>query len=112
MIEAWRFEHFPLLYAALRRLEMCGWVLRKKNWHSSASWRARVRALLLALRGYEYEVCAICGGRVGCVWHCDDHSWRTVTGWTTNGVSCVRCFERLANDKGMFVEWKAEATDF
>lgn len=71
MIEAWQIEHRPILYFFFRRFELCRWTLRGKVFHPEARWYARLRALWLALTGYETERCSFCGGKVGVVWWCD-----------------------------------------
>lgn len=109
MIEAWQVEHRPLAYFFLRRFELVRWTLHGKVFHADAKWYARPRALWLALVGYESERCAFCGGKVGCVWWCDDPIlWTTVTGYDENGVSCTSCFEKRAERKGITLRWRVD----
>jgi hypothetical protein len=109
MIEAWQIEHRPLLYAILRRFELCRWVLFGKHFHESASWWARVRALWIVLGGHETEICCLCGRGVNAVWWCQDGAlWEQVTGWIDGGgVSCMACFERAAVRQSVFLKWTA-----
>jgi hypothetical protein len=97
MIEAEKIRHRRWLYGILRRVELARWVMHDKHWHVERRWYARARALLLFWLGHETEVCAICGGKVGVVWWCEDQVlWETVTGWGDGGISCVQCFDDLA----------------
>lgn len=107
MIEAYQIEHRPFLYFFLRRFELVRWTLNGKVFHAEAKWYAPLLALLLALMGYEYERCCFCGWKVSVVWWCDDQIlWETVTGYTTNGVLCIQCFDRHAERKGLSVKWQ------
>lgn len=107
MIEAEQTKRHPWLYFLLRRLELARWTLSSKVFHRDAKWYARWLALYLALMGYEYERCCFCGWKVSVVWWCDDQVlWETVTGYTTNGVSCIQCFDERAERMGLTVKWQ------
>ena len=104
MIEAWQVQDRPLLYAILRRFELSRWAMRKKMF---ANRRARLRALLLIMSGHETEICSECGRGVNCDWWCTDNAlWERVTGEADGGgVCCPRCFERMAEAKGVGLRW-------
>lgn len=114
MIEAWQIEHRPLLYAILRRIELCRWAFRRKQFHPSARWPARARAVWIILGGHETEICCYCGGGVNAVWWCPDKAlWQQLTGWENGGgVACMRCFEGLATERGVFLKWTATTEDY
>lgn len=65
-------------------------------------WRHVVR--------YEYEMCQLCGKRVGphtgSWWVTDDILWWQVVG-DMNVVLCPPCFTEMADEKGMLVFWEA-----
>lgn len=107
MIEAEQVRHWPLAYFLLRRIELSRWSFRRKNWHPEHRWYARLRALVLILGGHETVICAICGGKVGVVWWCEDAVlWTTLTGWDDGGICCVQCFDDLARDRTpTFLQW-------
>jgi hypothetical protein len=104
-MEAWQYEDKPWLYAILRRYELLRWVCRHKQ---LASFRARLRATLLVLRGHETEICSECGGAVGVVWWCDDNDlWERITGEQDGGgVWCVQCFDNKAVQHKVYLRWK------
>lgn len=107
MKEAWEYKS-PIIYAIIRRVELTRYVFNSKSWHPSAKWTARVRALLLVLRGHETEICCYCGGKVGVVWWCQDSDlWSRLTGWEDGGISCVDCFDSLAQKAGLLLQWAA-----
>jgi hypothetical protein len=112
MKEAWLYES-PFKYAIVRRIELIGWVFRDRQFHPSASWFARVRAVILILGGHETEICCICGRGVDAVWWCQDGElWARLTGWTEGGgCTCVGCFDRLADNAGVFLQWTARLHD-
>jgi hypothetical protein len=54
------------------------------------------------------ECCHRCGIRQPLVWWCvDDAIWREVTGNEGNGVYCPKCFDRMADKKGIMIRWLA-----
>jgi hypothetical protein len=108
MKEAWQYQS-PIAYFIVRRIELSRWVFRDKIWHPLATWRSRIRALILILRGHETEICCICGGAVGLVWWCKDNAlWERLTEWKNgDGVCCIRCFDELAQNAGLLLLWSA-----
>jgi len=110
MIEAWAVEHRPWLYFFLRRFELVRFALTEKAFRKDAFWSARLRCIFHTLCGHETEICQRCGGKVNIVWWCADiHIWSKVTGCDGNGVLCANCFDGLANDKNIFVRFRAES---
>jgi hypothetical protein len=114
MIEAWKIEHRPLLYAIVRRIGLWRWAFQDKQFYPSARWYARLQALWIILWGHETEICAYCGGGVDAVWWCPDNElWKQLTGEQEGGgVSCMRCFERRAREANIFLEWTATADSY
>lgn len=115
MIEAWEIEHRRVQYFFLRRFEMIRYLLGRapdgsptKAWHADASWWARLRAIALVLGGHEGEICNHCGRKMEAVWWCPSNLlWAELTGWREGGgCACMRCFDRLAEEKGIFFIWQ------
>lgn len=84
------------------------------------------------IRRHRYEICGSCSGgpaqatirRYGCgrpigpLWRAESALWhRMVTGESlplgrtegAGGILCLRCFDRLCDDRGELRFWKAEA---
>lgn len=111
MVEAWTVEHRPILYFLLRRYELMRWIVKgSKSWHLTASRWARIRAFLLVLGGHEGEICCVCGRKMEAVWWCPEQQlWSVLTDWTDGGgLACIKCFDRLAQEKGIRFIWKPE----
>lgn len=106
MKEAWEYNN-RLLYGLVRRKEGIHWVFMRKIWHKDAKKSAKLRALLLVLKGYESEICTICGRAVEVVWWCEDNLlWEELTDYKNGGgVLCVRCFDDRASNKGIVLNW-------
>jgi hypothetical protein len=51
------------------------------------------------------ESCDRCGIRQPLVWWCEDNElYKRVTG-TENGIFCPKCFDKMAEQKGIFIRW-------
>lgn len=93
----------------LGRLGRVRWVFLK-HWHPKVRWYARVRAATLILCGHETEICGLCGGKVGLVWHAPDELWLSLSGFPGDaGVLCLPCFDRQAEAKGISLCWESAA---
>lgn len=111
MLEAHRFEHRPLVYTILRRIELLNWtwgIWRGKCLHPKRPRFANARMLWLALTCYETERCDVCGWKVEVVWWCDNPGlWEKLTNYEGGGgVTCVKCFDRLAEAQGILIQWR------
>jgi len=73
------------------------WVFRR-HWHPKRRRFAHLRALWwIIVRRHETEICGLCGGPVGLVWHAPDALWWERSGFPTDaGVLCIRCFDEQA----------------
>jgi hypothetical protein len=91
------------------------------TWRYSWGWAARdiqrrnlraaIRMLWQALMwGHSGETCQICG-RSYLLWWADNDLYSEVTGRTPvdgdnmGGLYCLKCFDSLAEDKGMCLQW-------
>lgn len=105
-MEAYDYRENTILYGILRRFELTRWCLKKKHMHKDAKWYARIRAIILVLRGHETEICCFCGAGVNLVWWCPYNDlWAKLTGWEDGGLSCIHCFDKLARTAGVFLNW-------
>lgn len=53
------------------------------------------------------EFCHTCGVKQPLVWWCKSNElWKEITG-NDNGIYCPKCFDVLANKKGIAIRWIA-----
>jgi hypothetical protein len=96
------------LYAIVRRIELTKYVLNKKSFHPQAQKLSIIKALVLVLFGHETEICNFCGSKVEYIWWSDDYLWKILTGYKNGeGISCMKCFEKLAQKHKLLIRWVA-----
>lgn len=69
-------------------------VARLRVW--AKRWLARVTLV--------HEFCKECGRAVEQVWTAPDALWIDLNG-QPGGVLCIRCFDRRADERGLFLRW-------
>ena len=64
-----------------------------------------------ALKGEDdgTEKCMKCGSMVEQVWHADDDVWNNLSGYPDgDGLLCIRCFDRRAQEQGVYLYWACQ----
>lgn len=57
------------------------------------------------------EICQRCGFQVAVVWRASDELWERIVG-RPGGVLCVKCFDELCKQRGLFLYWRASIEPF
>jgi len=59
------------------------------------------------------EKCMNCESMVEQVWHVDDGLWNKLSGYPDgNGLLCIRCFDRKAQEQGIYLYWTCQPNSF
>ena len=68
-----------------------------------------------ALKGNDdgTEKCMNCESMVEQVWHTEDDAWNKLSGYPDgNGLLCIRCFDRKAQEQGVYLYWACQPDSF
>jgi hypothetical protein len=77
-------------------------------------WLPIIRRLE-ALKGSDdgTEKCMECDSMVEQVWHVDDELWNNISGYPEgNGILCTRCFDRKAQELGIYLYWTCQLNSY
>lgn len=54
------------------------------------------------------EKCQKCDKRYPYVWATSNDLWQKITNKETGGLYCVTCFDKMAREKGIYLNWEAK----
>ena len=68
-----------------------------------------------ALKGHDdgTEKCMSCESMVEQTWRTEDDAWNKLSGYPDgNGLLCIRCFDRKAQEQGVYFYWACQPSSF
>jgi hypothetical protein len=73
------------------------------RYHPGRPWALVTALWRVIIRGHDGELCEECGLNY-VLWHAPDDLYTEVVG-CAGGLLCPACFDRIADDQGIVLEW-------